>query len=213
MTVRRVAKACAWLGLTAVVACGRMSQPHATPKVASIIEEAEAPGPGPTVSSAPFLKNRRLVDVEALPIATDGAPFQLLSRETQLQKAPCANCHTQPLEQLQRARPKGKALAHWAVTMQHAAAPVMSCATCHQRDSPTLLHTLSGQTVAIDHAYQMCAQCHATQAADWAGGAHGKRAGGWAPPRVRYNCTECHNPHRPKFESRWPAGPGRTQTP
>ena len=100
-----------------------------------------------------------------------------------------------------------------AVTMQHAAAPVMSCATCHQRDSPTLLHTLSGQTVAIDHAYQMCAQCHATQAAVWAGGAHGKRAGGWAPPRVRYNCTECHNPHRPKFESRWPAGPGRTQTP
>ena len=59
--------------------------------------------------------------------------------------------------------------------------------------------------VTFDHSYQVCAQCHARQVSDWAGGAHGKRMGGWAPPRVVAGCPACHDPHRPAWETRWPA--------
>ena len=32
----------------------------------------------------------------------------------------------------------------------------------------------------------------------------GKRVGYWAGKRVVENCTSCHNPHSPRFKSRWP---------
>jgi cytochrome c553 len=65
--------------------------------------------------------------------------------------------------------------------------------------------------VSFDHSYQVCAQCHSRQASDWASGAHGKRAGGWAPPRVIYACAQCHNPHSPRWDTRWPAVAGRQE--
>ena len=74
------------------------------------------------------------------------------------------------------------------------------------------LRTLNGQAVAFDHAYQVCAQCHSSQAKDWAGGAHGKRLGGWAPPRVVASCTACHDPHRPALDKRWPSRASRLLT-
>ena len=40
------------------------------------------------------------------------------------------------------------------------------------------------------------------QASDWAAGAHGKRVGGWAPPRVVAGCPAGHDPHRPAWETR-----------
>ena len=86
----------------------------------------------------------------------------------------------------------------------------MGCTTCHATADVNELRTLTGTAVLFDHAYEICAQCHSTQKADWEGGAHGKRAGGWTPPRVVFNCTECHNPHRPAFASRWPAHAGRS---
>jgi hypothetical protein len=84
----------------------------------------------------------------------------------------------------------------------------MTCATCHSPDRLGQLRTLAGAAVEFDHAYQVCAQCHSTQAADGVGGAPGKRASGWAPPRVVYSCTECHNPHQPALATRWPARAG-----
>ena len=43
-----------------------------------------------------------------------------------------------------------------------------------------------------------------TECFDWAGGAHGKRLAGWAPPRVSKTCVECHNPHQPQWDKRAP---------
>jgi hypothetical protein len=87
----------------------------------------------------------------------------------------------------------------------------MSCATCHALDAPDQLRTLERRPVAFDHSYQVCAQCHSRQASDWAAGAHGKRVGGWAPPRVVYPCAQCHNPHHPQWDTRWPAVARRLQ--
>jgi hypothetical protein len=84
----------------------------------------------------------------------------------------------------------------------------MGCATCHAADAAAL-RLLGGEPVGFDHAYRLCAQCHSRQVADWAGGAHGKRVGGWVPPRVVYGCPECHDPHRPALGPRRPARPPR----
>ena len=40
---------------------------------------------------------------------------------------------------------------------------VMTCRTCHAPDTPGTLLTLNAAAVGVDHAYQVCAQCHSEQ--------------------------------------------------
>lgn len=155
----------------------------------------------PRVESGPTVPAHASAGVE---------PFSVLARQPRLTKAPCVSCHTQPLAAMRWNGSDGRATAHWQVDLVHAPPSVMGCTTCHATADVNELRTLTGTAVLFDHAYEICAQCHSTQKADWEGGAHGKRAGGWTPPRVVFNCTECHNPHRPAFASRWPAHAGRS---
>jgi hypothetical protein len=199
-------------GLTWMVslgACAHDPAESATHHVRDLMDSAQAPYVSQGPASTAFISGRRFVPVLTSALLPGIEPFQVLARETQLAKAPCGNCHALPVSELDRKRPANQPLAHWAVTLRHAPENVMTCATCHAGDTPGQLRLLGGAGVSIDHAYQVCAQCHSTQAADWAGGAHGKRAGGWAPPRISFNCTECHNPHQPAFAPRWPSHAGR----
>lgn len=153
------------------------------------------------LSAEPYLEGVTPVPVEGYP---DVPPFAVAARTPSIERYPCATCHDRPLAAL-RAETAGGRRAHWELTLAHAPADVMQCQTCHTPTDMDRLHLLGGKPVAFDHSYQVCAQCHATQAEAWAGGAHGKRLGGWAPPRVVNNCTGCHNPHDPAFKPRWPA--------
>lgn len=128
------------------------------------------------------------------------------SRESALEKFPCQTCH-KDLVKTAGAQRK----AHWQIELKHAAESVMQCSTCHFEQDMNRLRTLAGKPVEFDHSYGICAQCHSQQAADWAGGAHGKRVGGWAPPRVAQTCVECHNPHAPAWGRRWPAVAGTSE--
>ncbi len=193
--------------LALVGACGRPSTQDPQPGVLALVESGTVPGAGGGATSDVGLAGRPVVTAEG----PDGPlPFSVLARRPRMQRTPCASCHTVPLASMKWSGADGRARAHWAVTLMHARQDVMGCATCHEPQKLDQLRTLNGRAVAFDHAYQVCAQCHATQGADWVGGAHGKRAGGWAPPRVVYNCTECHNPHQPSIPTRWPAHVGRT---
>lgn len=193
-----------------VGACAHDTAAPAPHEIREIVEAAQAPYDSPGLTSTAFVSGRRLVPVRSDFLTSGVAAFQVLARETQLEKAPCSGCHTLPLAELVRKHPANQPRAHWAVSVKHASASVMTCATCHAADSVGQLRMLGGEKTFIDHAYQLCAQCHSTQAADWIGGAHGKRAGGWVPPRISFNCTECHDPHGPAFAPRWPAHAGRT---
>ena len=173
--------------------------------VLKITERAEAPNPNAGLSSEPYLGGAARVEAAGYP---DRPPFFVLARTAAIEKYPCSRCHTVPLERM-RAAAGAPRRAHWSVTLQHAPAAVMTCATCHAPDAPDRLRTLEKAPVAFDHSYQVCAQCHSRQASDWASGAHGKRAGGWAPPRVVFACAHCHNPHAPRWDTRWPAVAGR----
>ncbi|HEU4439127.1 MAG TPA: cytochrome C [Methylomirabilota bacterium] len=176
-------------------------QEPVSPPVLKITEHAEAPNPNAGLSSERFIGDGARVEVTGYP---DRPRFYTLARTPAIEKYPCATCHTMPLERMRNAAGR-PARAHWDVTLDHAPPAVMSCATCHTPDAPDRLRTLEHRPVDFDHGYQVCAQCHGRQASDWAAGAHGKRVGGWAPPRVVYACAQCHNPHHPRWDTRWPA--------
>jgi hypothetical protein len=139
---------------------------------------------------------------------SDVAPFAVVARLPALTNAPCASCHTVPLEDLKRKQAAAPQRAHWNIALEHADASVMSCSTCHGADDLDALRTLGGARVSFDHAYEVCAQCHSPQRSDWEGGALGKRVGGWTPPRIVMSCTGCHDPHSPALATRWPARAG-----
>jgi hypothetical protein len=163
------------------------------------IEAAEQPNANAGLSSEP--SEAPLVTIESL---MERPEFQVRSREAAITKFPCQKCHRESLERVATPRK-----AHWDVELRHASESVMACSTCHLGSDLNSLRTLAGTPVSFDRSDRLCAQCHSRQATDWAGGAHGKRVGGWAPPRVVQTCVECHNPHAPAWDKRWPAHAGR----
>lgn len=172
----------------------------------SMVRNANEPGPDPGVQSAIPARLGKVIPVEGFP---DHPPFSTVARSGQLEAYPCSQCHDKSLAGMLALRKKDQPNSHWQTVLKHAPEHMMSCQTCHGAGDQDKLVTLTGQAVEMDAPYQVCAQCHSSQVNDWAGGAHGKRLGGWAPPRVVQNCTGCHNPHAPAFESRWPAVLGK----
>lgn len=167
----------------------------------------------PQDPSGGLSSEKHLADTRQIPARRfDGVPaFYIAARRAELRRFPCRECHTEPLERL-KARKRTEKNAHWEIELRHAGEQTMACATCHAGGNMESLKMLNGQPVEFDHAYEVCGQCHSGQAKDWTGGAHGKRLGGWAPPRVISNCTACHNPHQPKLEKRWPSRSSRLLT-
>lgn len=135
----------------------------------------------------------------------DTVSFFIPERSSQIKSFPCTNCHSKPVEQLSLGRKVNEKKAHWHIEIVHGNEEVMNCFTCHNKSNPDELTSLTGKPIVFDESFKVCSQCHSTQYKDWVGGSHGKRLGGWAPPRITNTCTNCHNPHKPVFESRWPA--------
>ena len=133
-----------------------------------------------------------------------GESFLIPERKSHIVNFQCTNCHSKNLSDLKAVNSDAKK-AHWDIKIQHAESSTMKCTTCHTENNMDKLHSLTGNEIDFDHSYKVCAQCHSTQFKDWKLGAHGKRIGGWAPPRVSNTCVNCHNPHKPGFESRHPA--------
>ena len=134
----------------------------------------------------------------------NGRPFFVKTRTDQIVQYPCSSCHEESKPLAPNNESASSQSMHVDIELVHASPDSMDCLTCHSADAPGTLHTLNGKPIAIDHAYQLCSQCHFEQGNDWAGGAHGKRLAGWKGKRVINNCTECHDPHSPAFAARIP---------
>ncbi|MBX2947473.1 MAG: hypothetical protein KF725_16715 [Cyclobacteriaceae bacterium] len=135
----------------------------------------------------------------------DTVAVLLPERTSMIRSYPCSNCHTQPLAKLSAGRKADEKKSHWDISIIHGSAEVMNCQTCHDEKNMNELVSLTGNAILFDESYKQCRQCHSTQYTDWVGGSHGKRLGGWMPPRIMNTCVSCHNPHKPAFESRWPS--------
>lgn len=142
-----------------------------------------------------------LVDSELITITEGEHTFLIPERKGQIKSFACTECHTRPVAQMKNSDAQK---AHWDIKLNHANSEVMNCATCHNGNDMNKLNALTGQSIDFNLSYKLCAQCHFSQFEDWKGGAHGKKVAGWAPPRASMTCVNCHNPHSPGFEKRWP---------
>ncbi|MBD0835613.1 cytochrome c3 family protein [Aestuariibaculum suncheonense] len=173
---------------------------HGEGEYHGVIEKIEVEGQkyhGSSVSSEPYIEGTRTIEI------TEGAhTFLIPERKGQIKSYACIDCHSKPLNQMQT---EGLQKAHWDIKLDHANENTMNCVTCHNPNNMNNLRSLTENDIDFNNSYNLCAQCHSKQFEDWKGGAHGKRIGGWAPPRASFTCVNCHNPHKPHFESRWPA--------
>jgi hypothetical protein len=131
-----------------------------------------------------------------------GGPFKVLARKPEIERYRCSSCHNKkPV-----AARHGRELTHGTIRLNHGReGQALACIDCHHAEDRDYLEDKKGRKIDFDHVYQLCGQCHFRQKRDWLAGAHGKRVANWAGERVIYNCTTCHNPHSPKFASRFPA--------
>lgn len=152
---------------------------------------------GIPISSKQYTEGLQLIEV-----TENGITFSIPERKSNIKSFACTDCHTKPLQQMQS---KDLKKAHWNIKLNHANIHTMNCVTCHDGNNTNHLKSLTGNTIDFNKSYKLCSQCHQQEFKDWTGGAHGKRIGGWAPPRVSKTCVGCHNPHSPGFETKWPA--------
>ena len=78
----------------------------------------------------------------------------------------------------------------------------LSCQSCHNDRNYNTLRLSDGEAVPFSNARKVCAQCHPAQAEAFMAGAHGGMQGFWDSsrgPKIRNDCTRCHNPHAPAF--------------
>lgn len=141
--------------------------------------------------------------IKTVMVNEDGYDFLIPERKSQIASYNCTECHTEPIENLKQHQ-LGEKAAHWNIKLVHTSAETMNCATCHTSTNMDNLHSLTNSTIDFNYSYKVCSQCHQKEFKDWKGGAHGKQLGGWAPPRLSKTCVNCHNPHQPAFEKRWP---------
>lgn len=173
------------------------SEEHKYHSITDRIEAESASYKDVSVSSESFNETVKTVKVK------EGEfEFLIPERKSQITSYNCSECHTEPLEKL-KAEGIGKK-AHWDIQLNHADENTMNCTTCHTGNQMDVLHSLTDKKIDFNYSYKLCSQCHQEQFSDWKGGAHGKQLGGWAPPRISNTCVNCHNPHKPHFEKRWP---------
>lgn len=167
----------------------------------SVIDKIEAESKdyhGTSITSEKFLEDEKLIKIRE-----DGHSFLIPERKSQITSYNCSECHSKPLHEVKIDGDGRK--AHWDLKLNHADTKTMNCATCHNADDMDNLKSLTGHKIDFNNSYNLCSQCHTKQFDDWKGGAHGKKIGSWAPPRASLTCVNCHNPHNPGFDSRWPA--------
>ena len=149
----------------------------------------------------------QLKTIQSVPVSeintNDHLPFHVTKRDEKITQFPCSSCHDAPLRET-RIGDIDNRKSHMDIQLKHAADAIMNCQTCHNYQDMQSLVLLNTESLDFNHSYQLCSQCHFEQAQDWAGGAHGKRLAGWQGRRVVFNCTDCHNPHSPAFDKRWP---------
>lgn len=105
-------------------------------------------------------------------------------------------------------KPTGERIMHTELQFVHGE---LQCSSCHEADSPNLLHSSDGQTFALEESMRLCSQCHGLIRKAYDNGAHGGMRGYWdlqRGPRERNTCIACHNPHNPAHPQIIPvAGP------
>jgi hypothetical protein len=125
----------------------------------------------------------------------------------------CPTCHTlrepAPLPQ----SPDELKTVHAGLQFLHGE---LQCASCHEPGRFDRLHLASAETIPLEDALKLCAQCHGPQWRDYRHGSHGGMTGYWdlsRGPRSRNHCVDCHDPHAPRYPGALPVFAPRDRIP
>ena len=85
------------------------------------------------------------------------------------------------------------------------------CYNCHLIQDRNKYTANDGSGIMPQNVEQLCARCHGLIYNDWLTGTHGIRRGKWSGQSgfdlQTFTCTECHDPHAPKYKFREYAPP------
>lgn len=81
------------------------------------------------------------------------------------------------------------------------------CLDCHNASNRDRLNMPGGRTVSFNEIPSLCGICHGSIYSHWSQGVHGKRTGNWDGQKHYLICTDCHNPHSPRFKPIRPEPP------
>ncbi|MFH0822697.1 MAG: hypothetical protein V2B18_08080 [Pseudomonadota bacterium] len=120
---------------------------------------------------------------------------------------PCRACHGPEKDFPVNFRRREDLPVHTTISLNHGGVRVW-CLDCHHPVERDFLLPLSdGTPIPFDKSFRLCGKCHGTKYRDWRYGIHGRRTGSWDGKKEYYLCTQCHNPHSPKFKSLEPLPP------
>ncbi len=112
----------------------------------------------------------------------------------------CMTCHTTKTPNLEAGAGGVVPVEfHQGLVYKHGG---QSCLSCHHSQDYDALRLADGRKLAFAEAQKLCQQCHGPQSRDYLNGAHGGMNGYWDKikgPRTRNTCTDCHDPHAPKY--------------
>lgn len=109
---------------------------------------------------------------------------------------PCSNCHAG----LTPDAAKRSLTFHTEIRLKEHDEQGMWCLSCHDAAERDRLRLASGGKIVFLDLHLLCGQCHANIYRHWRAGIHGKRTGSWEGEKQYYLCTNCHNPHSPRFK-------------
>ncbi len=111
----------------------------------------------------------------------------------------CFICHSVQIPDPELIRPQ---FAHPTVKLDHGVND--RCYNCHHIYNRDSLAGDGETTIPFATPEKLCARCHGIIVRDWLAGTHGLRQGRWmikaGEEPVNFTCTECHDPHSPKFK-------------
>ena len=116
----------------------------------------------------------------------------------------CGTCHATREPNFDNARAEDLDEFHRGLKFAHGN---LRCLACHDPSNYDRLRLADGSGVPFEDVMQLCGQCHAIQARDFANGVHGGMNGYWDTSRgdrIRHNCTDCHDPHAPPLPKMLP---------
>jgi hypothetical protein len=121
--------------------------------------------------------------------------------------ASCTSCHSMKVPNTTTHATEDLKMFHQGLVFQHGPT---TCLGCHNNNDYDTLKLSDGKSVLFKNVLTLCAQCHGPQYRDYKHGAHGGMSGYWdltKGPRTRNVCTDCHDPHAPKYRGVLPAPP------
>lgn len=163
------------------------------------------PGPGSAAAPVPLFKRDVSGGIH------DIAPVRSVPAELALHRDgdafACSSCHEGFDGDMGQLALEDE---HKDISFDHGANA--SCLNCHSPKNSDAYVDYAGNDIPGNEPTKLCAKCHGPQFREWENGIHGRTNGHWNAKfgeQIKLDCTQCHDPHKPRFAQMVPLHPPR----